>query len=395
MTTVFVLGLFDTGLAVVRALGRNGIPVRGFDYRGSNFGFKSRYGTHMVCPNPTTEEDAAIEFLREQARIAGPPVYVMPSSDAFLLMVSRRREDLAGLFEWVLPPKETVEDVVDKRRQYARARDIGIPVPETHYPSSLDEVDALSLRLDYPVMVKPEVGHLWREQFKKNKGVRIEDRESLLALYREIFAAGMFAMVQSLILGPNTNHYKLSAFMDGNNEPVAAICLRKLRQFPIDFGVGCLMESIRDEEVEALGLRFLRGLQWRGTGSVEFKRDDRDGQLRLIELNPRLWQQNALAEACGLNFPWIQYEMMCGRRPRPGPYRVGVKWLDEFRDPQSAWRHHQAGLLTLGGYLNSLRGIGCFALWARDDLGPFKAALADYGRGALRRLTGRRRAAQN
>src|SRR5688500_15028005 len=43
-TAAFVLGLFDTGLTVVRALAREGIPVYGFDaVRGP--GLWSRYGT--------------------------------------------------------------------------------------------------------------------------------------------------------------------------------------------------------------------------------------------------------------------------------------------------------------------------------------------------------------
>jgi hypothetical protein len=40
-TPAFVLGLFDTGLAAVRALARGGVAVRGFDYEHQS-GFSSR-----------------------------------------------------------------------------------------------------------------------------------------------------------------------------------------------------------------------------------------------------------------------------------------------------------------------------------------------------------------
>jgi hypothetical protein len=51
--------------------------------------------------------------------------------------------------------------------------------------------------------------------------------------------------------------------------------MRKLRQYPVDFGVGTLMESVAEPELAALGLRFFNAMGWRGPGSIEFKRDGR------------------------------------------------------------------------------------------------------------------------
>ena len=66
-----------------------------------------------------------------------------------------------------------------------------------------------------------------------------------------------------------------------------------------------------------MGKRFLESIGYRGIGSAEFKRDERDGELKLIELNPRYWQQAALAERCGVNFPLAQYLDL--QRWGPGP----------------------------------------------------------------------------
>ena len=389
MPTAFVLGLFDTGLAVVRGLGRMGVRVRGFDYRTENYGFRSRYGQHVQCPNPSAHPEQLVAFLLEAARASGDRVFLFPTSDAFLEVVSDYRESLHSACEFVLPPKNLVDDVLDKGRQYSRAREIGIPVPETHEPANMDEVRELAPRLSYPVLLKPQVGHVWRESFRKSKGIRVGSAHDLVSSFEEIFAAGHKAMAQGLIVGPNTNHFKVSAYMGEDNEPVATICMRKIRQLPVDFGVGTMLESVHYPELEELGLRFLRGLRWRGTGSVEFKRDERDGQLWLIELNPRLWQQNGLAATCGLNFPWIQYEDMCGRRPLIPAYRAGVRWLDEFRDWRSALVHRRMGELTLGGYLASLRGVRCAALWAVDDMGPFWTAFGQSVANVARKAVGR------
>ena len=48
------------------------------------------------------------------------------------------------------------------------------------------------------------------------------------------------------------------------------------------------MRSVHDPELVELGLRSFRAIGYRGVGSIEFKRDDRDGRLKMIELDLRL-----------------------------------------------------------------------------------------------------------
>lgn len=63
-----MLGLFYTGLAAVRALGRAGIPVSGFDNDRAQHGFRSRYGHHELCPDAMERPDALAQFLVERAQ---------------------------------------------------------------------------------------------------------------------------------------------------------------------------------------------------------------------------------------------------------------------------------------------------------------------------------------
>ena len=81
----FVLGLFDTGLAAVRALGRARVPVYGFDASPSEFGFHSRYGSHALCPDPVSEPHELVRFLLDRARQCAEPPILYPTSDAFVV----------------------------------------------------------------------------------------------------------------------------------------------------------------------------------------------------------------------------------------------------------------------------------------------------------------------
>jgi len=388
MPCCFVLGLFDTGLAVVRALARTGIQVRAFDDQENRAGFSSRYGRPEPCPDPAYEPDAFVAFLLARAEEYPEPPLLFPTSDAFVSVVSNHRNALAGRLRHALPSPQAVANAMNKGEQYATAMAVGVPIPETHRPASLDDLVELSRRLLYPVIVKPEVGHVWRREYRREKAIQVEDRDALVTLYREIFSSGHRALVQSLILGPNTNHCKVCAYIGAGGSPLALMCMRKIRQYPTDFGIGTMMESVEEPEVAELGLRFFAAMQWRGPGSIEFKRDDRDGRWKLIELNPRLWQQNGLAADCGMNFPLIQYLDLTGQPRTADRYEVGRRWVDEFRDPSSAWIHHRAGHLTFADWLRSYRGVRSFALLAADDPCPFLASAARHANVAFHRALG-------
>ena len=57
-----ILGLFETGLAVGRSLGRHDISVYGFDFK-KDIGFFSKYIQAKICPHPLEQEDEFINFL--------------------------------------------------------------------------------------------------------------------------------------------------------------------------------------------------------------------------------------------------------------------------------------------------------------------------------------------
>src|SRR5262249_27438460 len=109
------------------------------------------------------------------------------------------------------------------------------------------------------------------------------------------------------------------------------------------------------EEVAELGLRFFRGVGLRGIGNVEFKRDARDGVLKIIESNPRITNANELVRAAGIDFVRLAYARATGTPLPP---------VDGFRDDVGLWfplddlramREYRAdGELTASSWLGSL-----------------------------------------
>lgn len=366
-----VLGMYETGLAVARSLGRAGIRVRGLDH-SLNLGFRSRYVEASLCPKPLAETEAFVDCVVQLAEGENQKPVLFVTSDDFLLAVSRNRERLQQFFLLNLPVADTLESIADKFRQYELACTAGIPAPETFAVQDQGDLAQVRERLLFPVFIKAREVTSWRRTVGvARKGFVAHTPEQLAAHFQELFALGAAGIVQQLIPGPDTNHYKACCYISQDGNLLLAFALRKLRQQPPGFGFGCLVESTHEPDVLALGKRFLESIGYRGVGSVEFKRDERDGKFKVIELNPRYWQQNGLADRCGMNFPLVHYREMTGADPvASDSYQEGIKWVSLVHDWESFRTYRQRGELTFGGWLRSLRGPKVYSDFARDDPWP-------------------------
>lgn len=141
-----------------------------------------------------------------------------------------------------------------------------------------------------------------------------------------------------------------------------------------------MVESWRDDEFAEMGVRFFRDIGFRGVGTIEFKRDDRDGVFKVTDLNPRWWGSVQLAPSSGVNFPLIHYLDLTGQQPEPQlTFREGVRWIDGRGDFGSAMTLIRAGELTPRELLGGWAGARAFSTFALDDMKPFLKKY-NYGR---------------
>ncbi len=379
--SAFVLNVGHAGLGAIRSLGRAGVPVVGLDPATSHLGFASRYCTARQCPHPVHEPDLLVECLLREGRQLSQPGILSPASDAFVLFVSRYRDALREYFRFNLPPPEVMEASVDKRGLYEVADRCGVAHATTFYPEHLDDVHRIKRELEYPVYIKPYYSHLWQVAFPGlGKGIKVFKPEELVVNFERILQAGIQAMVQLIIVGPATNVRTVYMYIAQGGEALAVLTTRKIRQWPIEFGRGSMAESYHDQELAALGLQFFRDIEYRGFGTIEFKRDDRDGKLKVTDLNPRWVKPINLPIDSGINFPLLHYLDLAGETPAPAmTYKDGVRWLDARSDFLSAWTACRSGQLSPLEWARSWLGARSFADFALDDPRPFLKEY-QYGR---------------
>ena len=315
-------------LAAVRALGRRGHEVIVAGERHPCLASASKHAAASESvPSPVTDAPgfgAALIELVQRRRIE----VALPITEVSTLLVTENQERLPSFCRVPFPSAAIVANAANKAHVIRLAERLGVPVPCSVIIETADEGVRRAAELPYPVVVKParsrvRVGSGWI-----STGVRYAaDGSDLERILRSLPRETYPVLLQERILGPGVGLF--ACFDDGH--PTALFGHRRLREKPPSGGVSVLCESSPlDPAAVEYSQLLLSELGWRGVAMVEFKRDDRDGQLRLMEINGRFWGSLELAIAAGVDFPSLALDVATGvRRSLQADYRIGLRtrWL--------------------------------------------------------------------
>ncbi|HMI99805.1 MAG TPA: hypothetical protein VK488_08240 [Gaiellaceae bacterium] len=297
------------GLGAIRSLGRAGIKVISLDHRPWALGFRSRYTLPVVAPDPLPDEDGFISFLQRLAEVIDRPTPIFPTHDEHLNSLARHRDALGDSFLYPFPGWDVLEPLQSKRHQLATASSLGMGAPATAHPRSAAEARSAAAEIGFPVFVKPSENIVFKRIHKRQAFV-CRDASELEYAYET--TADYEPMVQEFIPGGDSALWSLGTYISADGNPLAVFSGRKIRQTSENMGSARVGEALWDDEVVESGLRLLQALRFHGIAQVEWKRDPRDGQLKLIEVNPRLWQWHGLTGACGADVVQIAYRDLVG-----------------------------------------------------------------------------------
>ncbi|MGZ4202979.1 MAG: ATP-grasp domain-containing protein, partial [Thermoleophilaceae bacterium] len=249
-----VIGGDYQGLGIVRSLGRRGIPVCILDDERSISRY-SRYATHVQhVPGLRSDEElvAALLALRDRFGLEGWVVYA--TRDENVAGLSRNKALLREHFRIPTAGWRSIEFAWDKRNTYSLARELGIPIPQTSWPETLDGFAG-----PFPVALKPAI----KEHFFYETKAKAWPAETLGEL-RELHArASAFVprgelMLQELIPGDGASQLAYCALFE-SGRPRASMVVERRRQHPPQFGRASTHVVVVDNapEIEEFATRFL------------------------------------------------------------------------------------------------------------------------------------------
>jgi predicted ATP-grasp superfamily ATP-dependent carboligase len=388
------LGGSQGDLGVVRTLGRMGVRVVLVSEGEGGASAHSRFVSEHHRIASFADAPAVFKVLRGIAvanRVAGKPV-LFPTADPDLDFVTQHRDRLAKDFLIVNPEQSIVAQCLDKARFLAFAQAHHFPVPDTWCPERAAEIEEIGRIARFPLILKPAFPPSWSREplaslVQQKKALTVQTPQELTACYRRIAAIDPRVVVQDYVPGRDDRLYSLHVYMDRQSRPLAWFTGRKLRTYPTYAGIGCFVESVVVPEIIEPGLAMLRRVGYTGFALLQFKRDERDGSFKLLEINPRSSSWNLLAAACGVNLPHVAYLDAIGEPPASPPaQREGVKYLFFDNDLRAFLDYRRHGDITTWQWLASLRGPKVYQLFAADDLGPFLRDVEAKGQRVWRKL---------
>jgi D-aspartate ligase len=363
------------GLAIVRSLGRRGVPVCVIDNEHSIARF-SRYTTHYLKVPGLRQEPETVDCLLGVAKRLNLRGWVLYATrDEHVAAFSRHHKALSEWFRMPTPDWEIVKWAWNKWNTYRLAQKIGLCIPNTYCPRDVGELAALDV--EFPVGVKPAV----KEDFfyaTKAKAWRANTREELTTLFTRASAhsRGNEVLIQEIIPGDGRHQYSSCLFFK-NGRAIASMEARRWRQHPPEFGrAATYVESIEHPEVRDMSIRFLREMNYYGLAEVEFKQDPRDGKFKLLDVNARTWGFHALGEATGVDFSYLLFADQLGESIAECHGSAGVGWMRMITDVPYSMLGLVNRRLKWASYTESLRHLHIESVFSKEDLLPSVAEFA-------------------
>lgn len=355
-------------VAGLRALGRDGVPVVALAPGRRAAGLWSRHACERrVGPGVVSDPAGYVEAIERAARDRGRLV-AYPGWERALQAVLDARARLPDDIVLPYPDNASVAALRDKRRLAELAAGSGVEPPRTLAQATAGELRTSTVGV--PCVVKPATSVAALESAHVVSGEEelrallepLPEREPLLVQERVRGALGAVALV-----------------IGRDGRLVARFQQSAERTWPAEAGVSALAVSVApDESFVSRLVGMLAGAGYWGLVQLQFLQTDSDRVL--IDANPRFYGSLPLALAAGVNLPAAWHAVAVDDpTPRPGPYRVGVRyrWLEA--DLVAAARGEGRRLLP------SRRRPAAGAMWASDDPLPGAALAVDAVWSRIRR----------
>jgi len=345
-------------LAVVRSLGKKNIKTTVISEFDNALSFHSRYCSSAIVSGKSMEYYSGLneDYL------------VMPTEEGSMIELAKNRKKYSCALAF--PEYPVLEFAFDKKRVLDRARELGIPCPETHYFESAEAWERKGDDLRFPVVIKP---------VRSLGGVGIsfvDSTDSLEKILTESVKNFGPVLVQEKI--PYDDRYSVALLMDYSQNMRRCCVLRAIRCYPMDTGPASFVETVDRPDLVKMAEELLASIHYCGVAEIEFVIDNRDNTPKLMEINPRFWGSLQGAIHAGVDFPALLYELFQeGTVEKNLDYRRGVKTRSifpyEYRRLKNIIRGNYPNafkIATLIGFLKFYQDDGYF-IFSSDDVQPF------------------------
>ena len=289
----------------------------------------------FLMPYPSQGVEVTLDRLA-YVHSRQPIDVLMPTLDAELPIYLKMLPQLDKMgIKTFLPPEEQLK-LRSKAKFHELKNDLGINVPKSVALSDALPIRKLDEEFKFPVMVKGQ----FYDAYIAYSPMEVESH-----FYRIRAKWGAPVVVQEFISG---EEFDVTAVGDGKGGLIGAVPMRKMQL--TDKGKAWGGITISDRALNDFIVDVMSKLKWRGPCELEVMKSRDNGQLYLLEINPRFPAWVYLTVGAERNLPWAAARMALGERVEPmAPAKPGVMFLRHSMDQICALAEYEA--LTTGGEL--------------------------------------------
>ena len=307
------MNLFYTGLGIARSLGDAGIPVIGLTARRSAYGNFTRHAKTVLLSGLPGRTGSAAHIFDRDGPGTGQPQRNLPDA--------RRRFGVSG-------PVPIGAGAIFQPGDAGKRRFARVPGQMGNFAeraasrcggaAQLEDRDNRGFKAcnpggRLPLYTKTPIGPLFGGKgatgrwLGPGRRLSLARRKSCFASTNSLPAPTPRAIVQEMVEGGDDHLLITACYMDRSSRCLGAFYAQKLVQIPEGFGTGCIVRSVDRPELLEPTIRLLQSIGFSGVAEVEYKWDSATGEYKLIEVNPRPWDQHRLGKACGVDLIYMAY----------------------------------------------------------------------------------------
>jgi len=379
-----VAGIDLNGLGVLRALGGVGVPIVALDTDLQKPTLATRFGQKL----PIRALSGSVfvdELLELRHRFKCNPVLIL-TQEASVATVSAERDRLSSAYRFIMPGHVLMEALLDKLKFQTLAERYGFPIPNAIRLNDSENVAGVR-DLRFPCVMKPLTKHAEHAR-RFGKAYKVADAQDVAGVWPAMREVIEEIIVQEWIEGKDSDVYFCLQYRPATGRPSLSFVGRKICQWPPMVGgtASCIPAPEAAAALTDLTNGFFDTVGFVGIGSMEYKRDQRDGRFYMVE--PTVGRTDYQEEVATLNGVNIPFAAFCDAVGQPLPAPVAVAPPRAWRDPIGYARARMAG--APDPMLQFAPGIRIVdAYFRRDDAMPYVALKFQALKRRLSRVMGR------
>lgn len=324
-----ILLLDGEGVQVVcmaRELNKLGHELTALCAQKISSGYATKYLHHRYkSPNVHQDAEAFRSYFYEHLKKHRYDL-VIPMGDESAYFLSREKEIVENQYQMLCAVEtySTFELANDKQKLMEVCEKYEIVHPKTR-ELTLETMDSVADYVGFPAMIKPNLS-------AGAKGiVRVDDKKELHEKFPSIAETFGKCTLQQFVEQPDY-YYNVMLFRKRDGRTAASTIIKIRRYFPLKGGTSCYSETIEHPFLLEQCERCLDKLNWHGFADFDVLEDKQTGELKIIEINPRVPSSLQASFAAGVDFAKIFVDEYLGKGAEVfdiAKYKTGqqVRWF--------------------------------------------------------------------